>query len=200
MSNIVAMAHGRQAVLASLRHHLQLAGTDAEKINILTEAIRPIEALGVAGLLDDASLRKSGITAAEFSAGSSFMRAFVSQMMNLARAHGVEEQVQQALAHHHQAVRHVAAGSREAEAAWGSGAGGAPLAAPTCSNIAAGCTGEAKFVCSRCRLVAYCSAACQQRHYKHHKADCKSPLAAPAFVPAWLREQRRPSFSAENSG
>lgn len=81
---------------------------------------------------------------------------------------------------------------------WGSGIDGAPLARLTCANVDVHarrtCTGAAAFVCSGCRLVAYCSRDCQLQHRGAHKADCKSHLAAEGWMPAWLREQRPPLY------
>lgn len=38
---------------------------------------------------------------------------------------------------------------------------------------ATGCNDLGKLLCSRCRLVKYCSASCQGKEWKNHKKDCK---------------------------
>jgi hypothetical protein len=43
---------------------------------------------------------------------------------------------------------------------------------------------DASFLCSRCRVVPYCSRDCQQAHFKEHKADCKQIKAARKRVAA----------------
>lgn len=49
---------------------------------------------------------------------------------------------------------------------------------PMCSNIPNGvqCTNDAnRYVCSRCRLVQYCSKDCQAAHWPAHKLEtCKT--------------------------
>ena len=40
-----------------------------------------------------------------------------------------------------------------------------------CSNC--GKTGDDLKGCNSCRCIRYCSAKCQKKHWKHHKADCK---------------------------
>mmetsp|Transcript_22274 Transcript_22274/g.56039 ORF Transcript_22274/g.56039 Transcript_22274/m.56039 type:complete len:128 (+) Transcript_22274:564-947(+) len=43
----------------------------------------------------------------------------------------------------------------------------------TLYSFCAGCgAAMAKLVCSRCREVNYCGAACQRRDWPRHKADC----------------------------
>lgn len=55
------------------------------------------------------------------------------------------------------------------------------LSPPMCANIRNGvpCLNTAGLVCSRCRLVQYCSATCQKEYWSAHKtAACKNPLIA----------------------
>ena len=40
-----------------------------------------------------------------------------------------------------------------------------------CSNC--GKTGDDLKGCNSCRCIRYCSASCQKKHWKHHKADCR---------------------------
>lgn len=113
----------------------------------------------------------------------------------LACTHGIEDAFHSALEERH---------GRQMEGVWGSGLEGAPLEALSCGNIDAAsqrvCTGEAKYVCSRCHLVAYCSQQCQKEHLHTHKVDCRSHLAAPVYVPRWVEERRRPGFITNEEG
>ncbi|EPQ57737.1 hypothetical protein GLOTRDRAFT_35487 [Gloeophyllum trabeum ATCC 11539] len=77
-----------------------------------------------------------------------------------------------------------------------------------CANVEAverrHCRKEGLMACSKCKLVSYCSqvssdnepgvAACQRQHWPLHKRDCKDPLMASDWKPAWERERRLPSF------
>jgi len=45
-----------------------------------------------------------------------------------------------------------------------------------CSNC--GKTGDDLKGCNSCRCIRYCSAKCQKKHWKHHKADCRRIKAA----------------------
>ncbi|KAF1977218.1 hypothetical protein BU23DRAFT_596674 [Bimuria novae-zelandiae CBS 107.79] len=56
------------------------------------------------------------------------------------------------------------------------------------------CENEAPFVCSGCQFVQYCSTECQQSDRKHHKVNCKSAFMTGTWVPAWLKDKRKPAF------
>lgn len=46
-----------------------------------------------------------------------------------------------------------------------------------CANCEKSMDGENAYVCGGCRLVTYCDAKCQKRHWKHgHKKVCMSPF------------------------
>jgi len=68
-----------------------------------------------------------------------------------------------------------------------------------CANVVPeqrwGCPNEGKLACSKCKLVGYCSKACQSRHWKVHKSDCNDPIRSPNWSPAWVEEGRPPSFA-----
>ncbi|KIM26482.1 hypothetical protein M408DRAFT_25436 [Serendipita vermifera MAFF 305830] len=74
-----------------------------------------------------------------------------------------------------------------------------PITFVPCANFDAGiyekCPEVGTRACSGCRLVSYCSQACQRSHWKRHKQDCKHPLNSKDWEPAWVREQRNPIFS-----
>lgn len=107
-------------------------------------------------------------------------------LLELADRHGCREEYEQLI----QGMR-----SRRP---WGSGKDGEPLTQLCCANIdvAAGrvCPNPGSLICSRCQLVAYCSKACQKQHFKAHKIDCRSSLAAPEWKPWWEREGRPAPF------
>lgn len=90
------------------------------------------------------------------------------------------------------------------ERQWGSGIDGAPLERVKCANIGVAshsvCSKPAGLVCSRCRLVVYCSKECTTAHWTTHKLDCKSTLASPDWLPAWLREGRSPLYVGGDPG
>lgn len=70
---------------------------------------------------------------------------------------------------------------------------------PMCANVIDGiqCTNTADLVCSRCRLVQYCSVACQTANWSaHKKATCMNPLLAADWKPDWYKEHRTPFQSA----
>ena len=41
-------------------------------------------------------------------------------------------------------------------------------------GLCAVCQGRAELKCMACKAVFYCSRACQKRHWKKHKFECKS--------------------------
>ncbi|KAH7096087.1 hypothetical protein BKA62DRAFT_720618 [Auriculariales sp. MPI-PUGE-AT-0066] len=61
------------------------------------------------------------------------------------------------------------------------------------------CDNHGTSLCSKCRLVGYCSTACQKMHWKQHKIDCKAEILSPQWRPAWEREGRPPAFIAGNN-
>ncbi|KAG8628190.1 hypothetical protein KVT40_004063 [Elsinoe batatas] len=60
------------------------------------------------------------------------------------------------------------------------------------------CPYDATKVCSHCRLVAYCSSACQRQSWNSHKRICKSDLSLPFWLPDWARERRPPTFLGQD--
>ncbi|KDQ11252.1 hypothetical protein BOTBODRAFT_57568 [Botryobasidium botryosum FD-172 SS1] len=72
-----------------------------------------------------------------------------------------------------------------------------------CANVnpakAWGCPNEGKLACGRCKLVGYCSKACQTSHWRTHKSDCNDPIRSPDWSPAWVLEGRSPSFMGGNA-
>lgn len=56
------------------------------------------------------------------------------------------------------------------------------------------CPNDTKQFCSKCKLVGYCSKACQVNHWQKHKQDCKNPKLSEDWKPAWVKERRQPSF------
>ena len=72
---------------------------------------------------------------------------------------------------------------------------------PSCSNC--GLKSDYLKVCSRCRLVAYCSTHCQVYHYGRHKKTCKAIRRASAQRrllpdPVGEKERVQDSFGVEN--
>lgn len=67
---------------------------------------------------------------------------------------------------------------------------------PTCANIDGDwqCPNDAgRLVCSRCRLVQYCSGQCQKAHWPVHKVEtCQNELMSQAWKPSWFKELRAP--------
>lgn len=74
----------------------------------------------------------------------------------------------------------------------------ASLARAPCTHVvpeeAWNCPNEGRMICSNCKIVAYCSKDCQRKHWRTHKRDCKDPVRASDWKPAWVREMREPSF------
>ncbi|GFF81194.1 hypothetical protein IFM60648_05945 [Aspergillus lentulus] len=62
------------------------------------------------------------------------------------------------------------------------------------------CRKEGRYTCKNCHLVLYCGPVCQKLHWTQHKSECKSPLNKGTWQPAWLLENRKPSFIAEGLG
>ncbi|EDR07431.1 uncharacterized protein LACBIDRAFT_298608 [Laccaria bicolor S238N-H82] len=72
------------------------------------------------------------------------------------------------------------------------------------------CDNPGTMACSGCKLVSYCSKVlffqfcsgffslkfqeCQKSHWRVHKRDCKDPMLAKGWKPAWIVEHRRASF------
>ncbi|KAF9033297.1 hypothetical protein BDZ89DRAFT_1063034 [Hymenopellis radicata] len=52
--------------------------------------------------------------------------------------------------------------------------------------------------CSKCKLVCYCSADCQRKHWPMHKLDCNSPLNSEKWQPAYIRQSRVPNLNVLN--
>ncbi|KAF2869222.1 hypothetical protein BDV95DRAFT_499175 [Massariosphaeria phaeospora] len=48
--------------------------------------------------------------------------------------------------------------------------------------------------CSSCKLVQYCSKACQSAHWRKHKNICKSDLWEKTYMPGWLKDGQPPSW------
>ena len=73
----------------------------------------------------------------------------------------------------------------------GSGIAGIPLDSIDCANSAPQigasmvrpfCQKKGTMLCTRCRLVKYCSRQCQQDHYSAHEYDCKSEYASAGWL------------------
>ncbi|KZT23913.1 hypothetical protein NEOLEDRAFT_1068540 [Neolentinus lepideus HHB14362 ss-1] len=62
------------------------------------------------------------------------------------------------------------------------------------------CRNPGKLSCSKCKLVSYCSKACQTNHWSVHKRDCKSTLMSDDWKPAWEHERRVPAFMSMGGG
>ncbi|KDQ11253.1 hypothetical protein BOTBODRAFT_57569 [Botryobasidium botryosum FD-172 SS1] len=61
--------------------------------------------------------------------------------------------------------------------------------APCAGNIPSrnwACPNEAKLTCSKCKLVGYCSKACQVDHWKVHKIACNDPVRSSSWSPSWM--------------
>ncbi|XP_006455358.1 hypothetical protein AGABI2DRAFT_226828 [Agaricus bisporus var. bisporus H97] len=56
------------------------------------------------------------------------------------------------------------------------------------------CKKPGTFICTKCRLVSYCSKECQTVHWPTHKQDCKDRLLSKDWRPCWAVEGRSPSF------
>lgn len=151
-----------------------------------TSSGRPLAALSCAWHLQPAPGTGSG---RELVARHQQMQRATGTLLALAARHGVLTDLQQALTDQKQAGL---------EKKWGSGLEGAPPQQLTCANVGPAsnhiCTGPANYVCGRCHLVAYCSAACQRQHVHIHKIDCKSRLADESWVPGWASEGRPPTY------
>ncbi|EFQ96687.1 hypothetical protein MGYG_08610 [Nannizzia gypsea CBS 118893] len=79
------------------------------------------------------------------------------------------------------------------------------MAAPEflCANWPSDCTDckrGGKYTCKGCLLVTYCSATCQKSHWPQHKSECRSPLGKKTWQPAWILENRTPSFIGNGIG
>ncbi|KAF1846122.1 uncharacterized protein K460DRAFT_406343 [Cucurbitaria berberidis CBS 394.84] len=68
-----------------------------------------------------------------------------------------------------------------------------------CANSTNGvqCTQSAdRFACAKCRLVQYCSKACQAAHWPTHKKQtCNHELMSKEWLPNYAKEQRLPKFA-----
>lgn len=62
---------------------------------------------------------------------------------------------------------------------------------PTCGN----CGAAGVLLCSRCRRVHYCTAACQKDAWKHHKAVCRTPTLDDVLL---SESNGRPPFDASS--
>ncbi|KAI5892475.1 uncharacterized protein SCHCODRAFT_02292327 [Schizophyllum commune H4-8] len=49
-------------------------------------------------------------------------------------------------------------------------------------------------VCSKCKLVKYCSRPCQVAHWPTHKVDCNNPYNETTWQPGWLNDRRVPAW------
>ncbi|KZT23891.1 hypothetical protein NEOLEDRAFT_1068587 [Neolentinus lepideus HHB14362 ss-1] len=61
------------------------------------------------------------------------------------------------------------------------------------------CRNDGTKTCSNCKLVSYCSQACQKKHWPIHKRDCKDPLLTNDWRPVWERENRSPAWMDDNN-
>ncbi|KIM76000.1 hypothetical protein PILCRDRAFT_78276 [Piloderma croceum F 1598] len=79
-----------------------------------------------------------------------------------------------------------------------------PLSRLPCANVNATknwkCPNNGTSACSGCRLVSYCSKACQRIHWRVHKQDCQDPICSSDWLPAWANEGRPPSFMQKEEG
>ncbi|KAI0338702.1 hypothetical protein BDW22DRAFT_1432230 [Trametopsis cervina] len=83
--------------------------------------------------------------------------------------------------------------------ATGSTLDGRPLSQLECAAHSSGtssdsCSTLGNHLCSRCRLVKYCSKACQTAHWPTHKSDCKSQYLSPSWTTRWVQQRRKPAF------
>ncbi|GIK06628.1 hypothetical protein Aspvir_002278 [Aspergillus viridinutans] len=62
------------------------------------------------------------------------------------------------------------------------------------------CKKEGRYTCKNCYLILYCGPVCQKAHWTRHRSECKSPLNKKTWQPAWVLENRKPSFIAEGLG
>ncbi|KAL1744116.1 hypothetical protein HDZ31DRAFT_64397 [Schizophyllum fasciatum] len=53
-------------------------------------------------------------------------------------------------------------------------------------------------VCSKCKLVKYCSRTCQAAHWPIHKKDCKHPYNKADWQPGWQVDDRVPTWMFGN--
>lgn len=179
-----------RAALRLAEEQVAIAATKEAKVEALMSAIGSLNALRQPVLQLESGKGDGGVADAE-----AFASTATDQLFSLARQHGVEQELNDAVA--------LQAQLRGAFS-WGSGLEGAPLAALTCANVDAStmrcCSNAARLACPRCHLVAYCSPECAAEHRHIHSTDCGSPLAATPFVPRWEREGRMPSFVAPYGG
>ncbi|GFG26617.1 monoterpene epsilon-lactone hydrolase [Aspergillus udagawae] len=56
------------------------------------------------------------------------------------------------------------------------------------------CKKEGRYTCKNCYLILYCGPVCQKSHWTRHRSECKSPLNKKTWQPAWVLENRKPSF------
>ncbi|PPQ79343.1 hypothetical protein CVT26_007458 [Gymnopilus dilepis] len=78
-----------------------------------------------------------------------------------------------------------------------------PPARLPCANVQAekytACGNPGTSACSACKLVSYCSKACQKAHWATHKKDCRNKMRSVDWKPIWIREGRQPMFIANET-
>ncbi|RLL98932.1 hypothetical protein CFD26_107683 [Aspergillus turcosus] len=62
------------------------------------------------------------------------------------------------------------------------------------------CKKGGRYTCKNCYLVIYCGPECQKSHWLRHRSECKSPLNNKTWQPAWVLENRKPSFISGGLG
>ncbi|KAJ6617047.1 hypothetical protein B0H10DRAFT_1798265 [Mycena sp. CBHHK59/15] len=62
-----------------------------------------------------------------------------------------------------------------------------------CANTKS-CLEQGSIVCSKCRLVQYCSEKCKAQHWSKHRSRCAHPYLEETWQPSWVIEGRDPTF------
>jgi hypothetical protein len=186
-------ASGVGGLLQQTERALRHVSASVEKVDVLLEAMERVSELRGGPTFEVQA--GGGGAASALAADHALVTHATSALFALARKHGLLKQLEEAVMARHRS---------KLDGKWGSGRGGAPLEGMSCANIHvarnSACTGRARLVCSRCKLVTYCSPACQKEHYSTHKVDCKSSKAADDFAPLWVQEGRPPAYVRPEAG
>ncbi|KAJ7230408.1 hypothetical protein GGX14DRAFT_583140 [Mycena pura] len=79
----------------------------------------------------------------------------------------------------------------------GSGPNGSTVSHLMCGNVSntKSCSGRGVNVCTKCRLVKYCSEKCKMQHWSKHRSHCTHQYLSEKWQPSWVTEGRDPIFS-----
>ncbi|KAJ7233102.1 hypothetical protein C8J57DRAFT_1196085 [Mycena rebaudengoi] len=78
----------------------------------------------------------------------------------------------------------------------GSAPDGGTVSHLMCGNSvsAKSCREQGAIVCSKCRLIKYCSEKCKAQHWSKHRAQCTHKYLDDGWQPSWITEGRDPTF------